>query len=307
MTLPSKLLVAAGAAVLFLSSSPPLTAIAAASARASTRIPVVRTRTLVLEGAAGYVDVRIPRRTAIDTSLTRLRGSSGPNRHVRISGEGPFTGILMAPVNDQLGVSRDRVAVVGQFEGCSYGCTDGRRANFTFPMFSKHVVLRPNVYRIYFMAGDSPSRVAVTFLSGRKGKTFVTPSSGIDFSAAVPAAAASSTPTVFSAGADYSLSGEGLRFSVMDLTLADGGSDGTYGSCLYESQDEVPDESKFLPGCPEGAPAYRRVSQAENVAEKFMAAEWEYDFEAGSWAHGMWYQSSVEIQSVLQGTVFLGV
>lgn len=280
---------------------------AAAASNAATGIPVVRTRTLVLKAdGPGYVDVRIPRRTSVDSSLSRFRGSTGPNRHVRISGDGAFTGILIAPVNDRLGAGRDRVAVLGQFEGCSYGCTDTRRTNFTFPMFSKHVFLRPNVYRIYFMAGDSSSRVAVTFLSGRKGKTFVTPSNGIDFSAAVPAAAASTTPNLFSAGGDYDLAGRGLRFSVMDLALAEGGSDGAYGSCIYESHQEVPDESKFLPGCPEGAPAYRRVSQAENVAKKFMAAEWEYGFDTGRWAHGMWYQSSVEVRSVLQGTVFLG-
>ncbi|HEX2294953.1 MAG TPA: hypothetical protein VHN37_06550 [Actinomycetota bacterium] len=307
MSLPPKLSIASGAAVVLLSTLS-FAPSASADDNGAERIPVVRTRTLVVKASApGYVDVRIPRRTAIDTSLARVRGSSGPNRHVRISGDGPFTGILMAPVNDQLGVSRDRVAVVGQFEGCSYGCADARRANFSFPLFSDHVVLRPNVYRIYFMTGDSPSRVAVTFLGGRKGKTFVTPSSAIDLSAAVPAAAASTTPNLFSAGADYDLPRKGIRFSVMDLTMADGGSDSAYGSCIYESQEEVPDESKFLPGCPEGAPAYRRVSQAEDVAKKFMVAEWEYGFDAGPWAQGMWYQSSVEIESVLQGTVFLGV
>lgn len=307
MKQPARLFMAGTALVLALS---PVTITPMAAARGVTPdpTPVVSTRTLVVKAnAPGYIDVRIPRRTVIRTALTRYRGSTGPNRHVRISGDGPFTGVLIAPRDDQLGVGRDRVAVVGQFQGCSYGCADMRRTNFTFPLFTSQVVLRPNVYRIYFMAGESPSRVAVTFLSGRRGKTFVTPSNGIDLSAAVPAAAASTTPTLFSAGADYDLSGKGIRFSVLDLAMAEGGSDGAYGSCLYKSQEQVPDESKFLPGCPEGAPAYRRVSQAENVHEKFLIAEWEYGFDSGPWAHGMWYQSSVEIESVLQGTVFLGV
>lgn len=306
MKLADKRILTTTVAILVLSSGALWTP--SARADAADSIPVVRKRTLVVKAdGPGYVDVRIPRRTIVDTSLTRFRGSTGPNRHVSISGDGPFTGILIAPVNDRLGVSRDRVAVLGQFKGCSYGCTGTRRTNFTFPMFSDQVLLRPNVYRIYFMAGDSSSRVAVTFLTGRRGKTLVTPSNEIDLSAAVPAAAASTTSNLFSAGADYDLPRKGLRFSVMDLAMADGGSDGAYGSCIYKSQEEVPDESKFLPGCPEGAPAYRRVSQAENVAKRFLAAEWEYGFDAGPWAHGMWYQSSVEIESVLQGTVFLGV
>ena len=306
MSLPAKLSILTGAAALALSS---LAMGAGASAAGDGgRIPVVRTRTLVLSGSGpGYVDVRIPRRTAIDTSLVRFRGSSGPNRHTRVSGDGPFTGLLIAPVNDQLGVSRDRVAVVGRFEGCSYGCAGARRVNFTYPLFSDQVVLRPNVYRIYFMAGAASSRVAVTFLSGRKGKTFVAPSAPVSFSAAVPVAAATSTPNAFSAGADYELSEKGIRFSVMDLAFAERGSDGAYGSCLYKSHAAAPDEPKFLPGCPEGSPTGKVVTQAESLTQRFYVVQWEFIYDAGPWAFGMWDESSVDIESVLQGTVFLGV
>lgn len=306
MNMPSRLSIASGAAMLVLTS---LAAIPITVARAGEgRLPVLRTRTLVLKASGpGYVDVRIPRRTAIDTSLARYRGSSGPNRHVRVAGDGPFTGILIAPVNDELGAGKDRVAVVGRFQGCSYGCAAARRVNFTFPLMSQKVVLRPNVYRIYFMAGDSLSRVAVTFLNGPRGKTFVEPSGSIALSAAVPAAAASTTSKVFSAGADYELPDKGIRFSVMDLALADRGSNGSFGSCSYQSHTDVPDESKFLPGCPEGAPAYRRVTPAESLAQRFGVAEWEYVYDAGPWAFGMWHQSDIEIESALHGSVFLGV
>lgn len=305
MKLTSRLSIAAGVAVLAATS---LTIVPSASARGGgDRIPVVRTRTLVLKGSAGYVDVRIPRRTAIDTSLARYRGSSGPNRHTRISGDGPFTGILIAPLNDQLGAGKDRIAVVGRFEGCSYGCADARKVNFAFPLFTDQVVLPPNVYRISFMGGDGASRVAVTFLSGRWGKTFLTPRHEIAFSAAVPAAAGSSTPNVFSAGADYELPENGIRFSVMDLALADRGSDATYGTCLYQSLPAEADEYKFQPGCPEGTPAYRRVTQSESLARRFAVAEWEYIYGAGPWAFGMWHQSDIDIESVLHGSVFLGI
>jgi hypothetical protein len=302
-------LVAVGAVVLVSASIASTSASAAGASSTVPAPPVVRTRTLVVSGSGpGYVDVRIPRRTVVHTSLLRYRGSSGPNRHVRISGDGPFTGVLIAPVKDQLGAGRDRFAVLGQFKGCSYGCADKRRTNFTAPLFTDRVVLRPNVYRVYFMAGESsPSRVAVTFLNGRKGKTFVTPSNAVALSTAVPDAAASSTPNVFSAGADYDVPEKGIRFSVMDLVMADRGSDGTYGTCIYKSQSDAPDGAKFLPGCPEGGPMGRRVTRVESVAEKFYVAEWEYMYEEGPWSFGMWHQSSIDILRVVHGTVFLGV
>jgi hypothetical protein len=308
MKLPSKPSIVAGA-VLVLSS---LSMVSAASAggTAADRIPVLRTRTLVLTAdGPGYVDVRIPRRTVVDTSLARRRAPSGPNRHVRISGGGPFTGVLMAPVSDQLGVGRDRIALVGQFEGCSYGCTDPRTVNFVFPLNSGagEVVLPANVYRIYFIAGDGPSRVAVTFGSGRKGKTFVTPTGSITFSAAVPAAAAGSSPSAFSAGADYEQAEKSFRFSVMDLIFADRGSSGAFGSCLYQSHAAAPAEPRFLPGCPEGPPTGKVTSQAESLTKKFYVAQSEYVSGAGPWAFGMWDQSSVDIVSVLHGSVFLSI
>ncbi|MDQ4024307.1 MAG: hypothetical protein M3217_02285 [Actinomycetota bacterium] len=249
--------------------------------------------------------MRIPRPTIVDSSLT-FRRAGGPNRHTNISGEGPFTGIALAPLADDLGEGEDLLVVLGQFKGCTYGCTEPRSVNYTAP-FRDRVKLPPGTYRVWFMAGESGGRVQVQFLRGRKGKLVVAPRHPIDFEAAVPSAVSTSSDFAISAGHDYALMGEGLRFSVLDVVVTDNGSSSSMGTCLYEKQADTPEESRFQPGCPEGAGAGRQVYPVAPEARRFYFQDYEFIYDPATWAFGAWHQSSIAVESVVHGAVFLTV
>lgn len=93
----------------------------------------------------------------------------------------------------------------------------------------------------------------------------------------------------------------------MDLIFADRGSSGAYGSCLYQSHAAAPAEPRFLPGCPEGSPIGKTTTQAESLTKKYYVAQTQFVWGAGPWAFGMWDESSVDIESVVHGTGFLGI
>jgi hypothetical protein len=274
----------------------------AASARAPHHPPTtVETRALVVSGRApASALIRIARDVTIGTTL-HARRAEGPNPSIELGDADASTGVALVRAEVQDATLDDVALAMGRLRGCSSTCGRPMTVNYAYP-WARRARIPAGMYRVYVL-GEGASSVTLRLSGGAPGTTAVRATEPAAAQAVVPAARVEAQGVV-SAGSVFGVEESGFRLSLLAVDLEDRGPASVVGTCTYQDAGQ-PDEVRFLPGCPEGAPASRHVYPVPSTAATFYFDDVEVVRAEGDVAYGMWHVSRIAVRRALHATIFL--
>ena len=272
------------------------------SARTVSRaVASVGTRDVVVTaGAPASALVRFENDATIATAL-HPRRPAGPNASIELEDDDASSGIAMVRAGAKDAGFEDVVLAMGRLRGCSSACSRPMTVNYAYP-WAQRARIRAGLYRVYVL-GDGETRVTLHLSGGAPGTTVVRATEPAPVQATVPAARVGDQRVV-SAGSVFGVEESGFRLSLLAVDLEDRGPASVVGTCTYVDAGQ-PDEVRFMPGCPEGAPASRAVYPVASTAATFYFDDVGEVRADGDVAYGMWHVSRIPVKRALHATIFL--